>query len=386
MVEAFDEFDAANRVKQTCKVILKLTPVREKAPGLLSMEIGGNKLNIKALSVVCSQFAIILKAGIPIARCTQLVADKTTDKPLKKVLVQVAEDVETGRSLAASFAERGKNLLPPTFIETIRSGEESGNLDQSFETMQRHYTRSTENAGKVKGALAYPLFVMVIAVAVIIVLNVVVLPKLLPIFDSYDAQLPLPTLILVAVSGFFQNHWMLLLGVIAVLVIAFKMYSSTESGRLNVAKLQLRLPVLGNIAGLNAASQFANTMATMLGAGLPITKALSITAKTLDNYYMSQEMGKLSSKLEEGHNLGPSMQESGCMPDILNDMVAVGEATGELEETLRTVGDYYDYELNDAIQSALKKLEPATLVIMAGVAGFIVVAIYLGIFTLYSAM
>ena len=385
-MEGFNEFDAVDRIKQNCNIVLKLTEVKENKQGILNMEIGGNKLNDKAFTVMCSQFAIILKAGIPIARTTQLIADKTTDKPLKKMLKQVSDDVESGRTLAASFAERGDKLLPPTFVETVRAGEESGNVDKSFDTMYKHYDRQTKIRGKVKSAMSYPIFVIVIAIVVVIVLMVKVVPTFTSIFESYGAELPLMTRMLIAISGFFRKYTIYLAIVAAVGVIAFKLYGNTEDGRLRLAKLGLKLPVLGNINQLNAASQFANTMTTMLSAGLPLTKAISITANVLDNYYISQEIGKVSGRLEEGHGLGASMRETGCMPDILNDMVAVGEETGELEDTLNTIAAYYDAELEMAMTNALNKLEPTVLVFIAGVAGFIVIAIYMAMFEMYGVM
>ena len=159
--------------------------------------------------------------------------------------------------------------------------------------------------------------------------------------------------------------------------IAYKLYSNTEDGRMNLAKWSLQVPVIGNIQILNAASEFANTMATMLASGLPMTRAITITAKTMSNYFMSTEVGKLAVKLEEGRALGQSMREANFMPDILVDMVSVGEETGEMEHTLHTIAKYYDAELDQAIADALAKLEPTLLVGLAGVAGFIVVAIYI---------
>ena len=384
MIDAFNEMDAVDRIKQNHSVIIKMTPVKEN--GLLNMEIGGNKLNNKAFIVMCSQFAIILGAGIPIARTCHLIADKTTDKPLKRMLMHVAEDVEAGRSISASFAERGEKLLPTTFVETIAAGEQSGNLDKAFQTVHEHFDKQAKMAARVKSALAYPIFVLFIAVAVVVVLMVKVVPTFLAIFDSYDAQLPVPTLILIAISDFFVKYWMVLLAIIAAAVIFYKVYGNTEEGRMNLAKWSLKVPILGNIQELNAASEFANTLTTMLSSGLPMTKAITITAKTMSNYYMSTEVGKLAVKLEEGHALGASMREANFMPDILVDMVSVGEETGEMEQTLKTVAIYYDAELDMAINSALEKLEPALLVGLAGIAGFIVIAIYMAMFGMYAAM
>ena len=386
MVEGFDELDAVDRIKQTCSIVLKLKEINPDKPGLLNMEIGGSKLNSKAFTVMCSQFSIILRAGIPIARTVHLIADKTTNKPLKKILMKTAEDVEAGRSLAASFAEHGDRLFPTTFIETIRAGEESGNLDRSFETMYRHYDKQTKMRGKVRGAMAYPMFVLVIAVAVVVVLMVKVVPTFTSIFESYGSELPAITRLLIGISNFFRKYTIWMAAVFALLYIVYKLYGNTEKGRLNLARIQLRLPVLGNIARLNGASQFANTMTTMLASGLPMTKAISITAGVLDNYYVGTEIGKLTGRLEEGHALGASMRESGCMPDILVDMVAVGEETGEMEKTLDTIALYYDAELEMAIAAALAKLEPTILIFLAGIAGFIVIAIYMSIFQMYAIM
>lgn len=387
VIDGFNEMDAVDRIKQDCDIVLKISAVEEgKEKSLLNMEIGGNKLNKKAFTVMCSQFAIILRAGIPIARTVHLIADKTTDKPLKKMLTQVADDVESGRSISASFEERGGKLLPTTFVETIRAGEESGNLDSAFESTYQHFDKQTKMAAKVRGALSYPLFVLVVAVVVVIVIMVKVVPTFMAIFESYDAELPLITRMLIAISHFFAAAWPYMLAVAAIVYIVYSLYNHTEEGRINLARWSLKVPILGNIAVLNAASQFANTMTTMLAAGLPLTRAISITARVLDNYYMSTEVGKLAAKLEEGRSLGASLREAKIMPDILVDMVSVGEETGEMEQTLHTVALYYDAELETAINEALAKLEPTLLVGLAGIAGFIVIAVYMAMFSMYAVM
>ncbi len=386
VIDAFNEMDAANRVKQNYDIILKLSPVKEEAEGLLNMDVGGKKLNSKAFIMMCSQFAIILSAGIPIARTVQLIAKKTSDKHLHKLLVNVGSDVEAGRSLSASFAERGEDLLPATFIETIAAGEQSGNLEKAFKTVYEHFDKQAKMAAKVRSAMAYPIFVLVIAVAVVIVLMVKVVPTLTAVFDSYDAQMPFVTQLLINISNFFAKYWIHILAIIVIILLAIRLYGRSETGRLNLAKLSLKLPILGNIAELNAASEFANTLEIMLSSGLPLTRAISITGRTMSNYFMSTEVGKLAVKLEEGNSLGSSMREADFMPDILVDMVAVGEETGEMESTLKTIAGYYNTELELATASALAKLEPALLVGLAVIAGFIVIAIYVGMFSMYSVM
>ena len=246
VVEGFDELDAVARIKERYSIVLQISEVQEKGKGssLLSLEIGGNKLNDKAFTLMCSQFAVILKAGVPIRRTVELIAEKMTDKPLKRILENVAKDVEAGRSLSTSFAERGKKLLPVTFLESIRAGEEAGSLDAAFGSAAEHYTRQSKMKGKVRGALIYPVFVLIVAIIVVIVLMVKVVPTFTAMFDSYDVELPLPTQMLIAMSGFFQKYWLVILGVGAALGLFFKLYGNTESGRLNLARLQLKLPVL----------------------------------------------------------------------------------------------------------------------------------------------
>ena len=387
VVEAFNEMDAAERIRQTCDIVLKLTPVKEKdSGGILSKEIGRSKLDIKAFTLMCSQFAIILRSGVPIARTVRLIGDKKDNKPLKRMLLQVAEDVESGRAISSSFAERGEKLLPLTFIETIRAGEESGNLDRAFESMSKHYEKQAKVKAKVKGAMIYPVFVLIVAVVVVIVLMVKVVPTFTAVFADLGTELPTMTQALIAISDFFRNYIFIILGVIVAIIIAVKLYGNTENGRLNLAKFKLKLPVLGNLAVLGAASQFANTMAMMLESGLQISRSVSITSKVISNYYISQCVGKISGRLEEGHTLGASLREAGCLPDILVDMTAVGEETGELERTLNTAAGYYDAELEQATADALAKLEPTVLVILAVIAGFIVIAMYMAMFSMYSSM
>lgn len=387
VVEGYNEMDAVDRIKREYSIVLKVAEVKEnKAMGFLNGDIGGKKLKPKPFTVMCSQFAIILRSGIPIGRTVQLIADKTTDKTLKGILKEVAADVESGRSLASSFEERGGDILPPTFVETIRAGEESGNIDRAFATMHEHYDKQVKLSNRVRSALAYPIFVFVVAIVVVAVLMVKVVPTFMAIFESYEAELPLPTKLLIAMSNFFKDNILILIAIAAIITLAYKLYSGTETGRMRLAILSRKLPIFGNIIDLTCASQFANTMATMLGSGLPVTRALGITAKTIENYYVSTEVGKLTSKLEEGHALCPSIRETGILPDILVDMVGVGEETGELEGTLHTIAGYYDAELEVAIEDAMAKLEPTILVFLAGFAGFIVIAIYMAMFGMYAAM
>lgn len=386
IVEAFDEFDAVDRIKESCNIVLHLSEVKQKEKtSILDMEIG-NRLNIKAFTMMCSQFAIILQAGVPISKTCQLIAKKISDKKLKKILKDVSEDVIAGRSLADSFEERGGGIMPRTFIETVRAGEASGNVDKAFETVYRHFDKETKMRNKVKTALRYPIFVIMIAILVVIVLMVKVVPTFLSIFDNYGGELPGITRSLIVVSVFLKNALPYLICLILLTVILYKIYGRTEKGKLNLGKMQLKIPVIGNIAVLNAASQFANTMATMTSSGISLTKAVAITGRVMDNYYVGNLIGRMTKDLESGRTMGDSLHSTGVMPDILVDMVAVGEEAGEIEETLDKVSRYYDAELEQAISAAIGMLEPATLVFIGAVAGYIVLAIYIAMFEMYTIM
>lgn len=386
LIEGYDELDAAARIKENCDVILKLSPVQEKKLDFLHGDLFANRLDGRAFTVMCSQFAIILDSGIPIARAVKLVAEKTDDKPLRRVMEKVAVDVEGGRSLSASFADHGEKLLPITFIETLRAGEATGNLARSFQTMQAHFEKQTATRTKVKSALSYPMFVLVTACVVVAFLMGSVVPKFTSIFADMGADLPTITKVLIAISDFFQHYSLILLAVIAAIVLAFKLYGSRETGRVKLAKAALKVPVLGKIRELTAASQFANSMAAMMTAGLTMDRAVSITAKTIDNYYLREQTDALSKQLESGRTLGASMRDMTDYPDILVDMTGVGENSGEMEKTMSTVARYYDSELEEAIRAALAKLEPTLLIFIAVFAGFIVIAIYMAIFSMYGAM
>lgn len=386
MVDAYNEIDAMERIKRTCDFVEKITPLGGEKKSILNMQLGGNKLNAKAFSMMCSQFSIILNAGIPVARTCHLVAEKTGDKTLNRILNQVADDVEGGRSLSASFADRGGGLFPPTFVETVRAGEETGSVDKSFDTMHEHFDKINKLKKKLRSAMAYPLFVLVIAVIVVIVLMVKVVPTFTAMFEDLGGELPGITKLLIAISDFFRDYTLLLIAIGVLLYFVFRVYKNTEKGKLKVAEITRELPLAGPISILSSASQFASTMGTMLSAGLPMVRSLSITARTLSNYYVSKQVGKIAVKVEEGRPVGASLKEAGVMPDILVDMVTVGENTGEMEATLKTIANYYDVELDGAIASCVAKVEPAIMVGLAGIAGFVVVAIYMSMFSMYSMM
>ncbi|MEG1566079.1 MAG: type II secretion system F family protein [Anaerovoracaceae bacterium] len=382
VIQATDEYTAVEKIKSTCPIVIKVTPVKEKT-GFLTKEIGNPKIDTKALSVMCSQFAIILKSGVSIATCMEMIADQTEDKKLKKMLIGSAEDVSQGNSVASSFEKNCKGL-PITFVETVRAGEQSGTLENSFNTLEKYYEKSYKTSQKVRRALSYPIFVISVAIVVMIIVMVKVIPTVSSIFDDLGGDMPMITKMLIGMSVFFQENILLIIGVILVVIIGLKLYCNTEKGRILWNTFKLNIPILGKIALLNGASQYANTMAALLTAGLSVHKSLEITAKIMDNYVLSLETSRMTGSIEEGKKLGECMRKCKHFPKTLTEMCAIGEETGELEETLGTIGSYFDNEADHATAQAIAKLEPTIMVLMALFAGFIVIAVYLPMFKIYD--
>ena len=384
VVEAFDEIEAMERAREQCRVVQSVVPVRE-GKNLLSMDITKPKAKQKNLAVMCAQFATILNAGVPAARATSLVADQVTDKYLKRVLADVAADVASGHSLAESFQSKGENL-PRVFIETVRAGEESGHLPESFQRLHGYFDKRAKVSAKVQSAVTYPIFVAVIAVVVLAIMMVMVIPSMTGMIASLGADTPAMTQFLIDASNFVTDNFLLIAVVLALIVVGVKLFGTTERGKTTFAVLKLRLPVLGAVGVCSGPAQFANTMAMLVTAGLPATRAVAITSRVMSNYVLSREVGRLEAGLEEGRTLGEGLEASTYLPRTLVEMVTVGEHTGELEETLETMGAFYDDETQRVTNKAISIMEPALLVLMALFAGFIVIALYLPMFSLYAAM
>lgn len=386
MVQAIDEYNAVLQIRDQYPIIKSLKPIRNsRMQKLLTMELGSKKVKSKSLAMMCSQFAITLKSGMPIVRAMDMIARQTEDKRLKKILTAVSEDVAAGNMVASCF-EKYKESFPPTFIETVRAGEQSGTLDRSFEKLQGYYEKSYKTTEKIRSAMTYPIFVVCVAIVVLIVVMAKVIPTLAATFADLGGDLPLITKVMIDCSNFFAHWWILMIIVLLALVIGWKSVSRTEKGERFAAKLAISLPVIGKINRLNGAAQFANTMSVMLASGLTLDRAAATTAKTIDNYLLRKDVFDMIGRIEEGRSLGQCIRETEHFPANLKEMCAVGEETGELDQTLNVVGDYFTNEADHATKQAIAKLEPTLLVMLAIFAGFIVFAIYLPIFTMYDLM
>jgi len=384
VVEAYDEFEAVSKIKESCNVILDIVEVK-----------GGKKERInlndplwvseKVLALVASQFAILLKSGLPTARTVEIIAQQTNDNLMKRILLQVKEDVLAGYSLAQSLDSRGKKI-PQAFIETVRAGEVSGTLENSFSKLADYYENSYKLRGKVKGAMRYPIMLIVLSIIVVIVVVNVAVPTISNMISSTGGSMPWPTQFLLDVYNFFKKYGFGIIIGLAVLGIIYAVWGKTEEGKVKRGELALKLPVLGQINTLNAASEFAGNMMTLLSSGLPVTKALSITGKVMSNYVVGKSVAGTVFDIEEGKRLGDVLRDNPYLPPLLTEMTAVGEESGSLEETLRIIGAYFDSEVEEKTTKAISMLEPMMTVFLGVVIGFIVIALYLPMFTMYSGM
>ena len=384
VIDAMSQNDAVIQIRQKCEIVLSLKEVPKvttKKPFERFKKIGA-----KPLALTCKQFSIILRAGLPLVQTLGLVTDQCADKALKKLLEEISEDVNDGWAMSASIEKRSDGKLPVTFSETVRAGEESGDLVAAFERLSDYFERMAKTHDSLMGALTYPAFVMVVAVIVIAIIMIYAVPTFTGMFEGLGVELPLPTVILIATSNFFQKYTLILVGVIALLVLGVRLYGNTEKGGLAMSRALLNLPILGGIVRMSGASQFAHTMSTLLTAGMPILQAIEVSGKTVTNKVMASEITETLPGVEGGRSFGECLSYSKELPQMLVQMTAVGEATGAMENTLQVLAEYYDNEVDVRTKQALALLEPAIIVVMAVFVVLILLAVYMPLFSMYSAI
>lgn len=382
-IEAYDEFQAVEKIKEKCDVVLKVEQVQQKTGKKIDLN-EPISIKEKTLSLVSSQFAILLRSGLPIPRTVEVVAEQTSDKYMKRILQNVAGDVAAGYTLSTAMSAHGKKF-PATFIETIRAGEESGSLDKSFDRLAIYYDKRSKLKAKVKSAMTYPIILVILSIIVVTVVIKVAVPTISEVIGSTGGEMPVPTQILLGVYNFFEKYGLVLLVIIAVLVIALRLWAKkSDKGKMYFSQLSLKLPIIGKVNRMNAASQFASTMVTLLASGLPLNKCVVITGRVMDNYAAGTSVSKTQAGLEEGRSFGSVLFGNPYLPPLLVEMASVGEESGALEDTLATIGVYYDSEVETTSTRALGMLEPILTIFLGVVIGFIVLALYMPMFTMYN--
>lgn len=382
VVEADDQFAAVAKIKQSCPVILELEEVskltKERTRAV-------RKVNDKTLGLICDRFSTLLKVGLPIVKCVEMLSRQMDDKALSKMLKDISTDVAMGRSLFSSFSVH-EGIFPSTFLESIRSGEESGDLEKTFARLKTYYERTSKTKQKVISALTYPAFTMAVAVVVIAIIMVVAVPMFSETFASMGTELPAATKMLIAVSNFFINYGLYLGLFLIILFLMLRTYMRTEQGAEAISELLIALPIIGPVIQLSAASQFAHTMSMMLSSGMPILNCIMTAGRGVSNYVMRRDILEAADEVEEGKSLGTCLGKSKFLPPMLVEMTVMGEETGTLETTLEAVGSFYDNEVDIATNTAVSVLEPAIISVLAVVVIFILFSVYLPMFGMYGGM
>lgn len=382
VVEAVSQSEAVAQIRQNCEIVLSLKEVPKLTTRTPMSRL--KKITAKSLALMCKQFSIILKSGLPLMQTLELVADQCADKNLALLLRQVSEDVSNGWPLSYSLENRGGGKLPVTFLETVRAGEDSGDLQAAFERMADYFERMNKTHNSVVSALTYPALVIFVAVIVVGIIMTYAVPAFTGLFADLGADLPWPTRALIAMSELFQNFGLVLLGLIVLVIFLIRLYGATEKGGPRLARAQLHIPVIGAVVRMSNASQFAHTMSTLLTAGMPILQAIDASGRTMSNLCMSQEVLATLPGVEGGRPFGECMRNSKEIPPMLVQMTAVGEATGSMEDTLKVLAEYYDNETDLKTKRAISLLEPAIIVALSIFVVFILFSVYLPLFSMYE--
>ena len=389
VIEATNREDAAGKAHAFCEIVTSVERLYDTARfgGVLNTDLGdlGHRpMKDKELSLLCSQLAIETKAGLPIVHSLDLVAENTADRRLRRVVKAASGDVQAGGTLAASLETNGRDALPPTFIETVRAGEESGRLDECFSRLKEHYLNSGNIHSKAVSAVIYPIFLVVVAILVVVIIMVKAVPVFASAYKNIGTELPGVTKALISISNFFASSWIPLLAVVLGVAAAAKLYGRTEKGKRTYARLALTFPGTGRVNVMNAACQFSSTMSAMLASGLPMVQAVNITSRVIGNYLVRLDVRRAAEDVVAGRRLCDGLKKSKWLPSMLLEMTAVGEETGSLEETLRIVGKYFANEVDTAVSRALSIMEPVIIIVMAFLVAFILLSVYLPMFNLYS--
>jgi type IV pilus assembly protein PilC len=333
-----------------------------------------------------TQLATLSGAGIPIVKALTILEGQTRPGPFKTVLEELVEDVSAGTTLSDSMAKH-EGSFDPLYTSIVRAGEAGGVLDRILERLAQFREKAAEIRGKVVGAMIYPAVVALVATGVVSAVIVWVIPKFKDIFESFDAELPRITQILLTVSDFAVTRWYLVFGVPALLVLLHLYLMRRRGGyRFTMHRLVLKIPVMGDVLKRSLIAAFARTFGTLIEAGVPHLDALSIVRDTTSNEVLVEAVEDVRKTVREGEGIARPMGESGVFDDLVVNMVDVGEATGELDRMLLRVADAYESSVDRRIEALFKLIEPLLLIAMAVVVGFIVVALFMPLMSIMGQL
>lgn len=342
------------------------------------------KVKSKDIMVFTRQLATMIEAGLPLVQCLKILAEQQENRTFKLALTDVNNSVQAGSTLSDSM--RKFHFFDELYCNLIAAGETAGILDTILKRLAAYIEKAERLKRKVKGALVYPTVVMAVAIAVIIVIMVFVIPVFQEIFESFDKEMPVLTQLVINLSMFLKNN--LIYAVMATGVVCFIIYKfvKTPSGRYIVDQMLLQIPVFGDLLRKMGVAKFTRTLSTMIKAGVPIITSLEVVARTAGNKVIEEALMESRSAIAEGRALTDPLMESGIFPNMVLQMIAVGEEAGALDSMLEKVADFYDEEVDAAVEAVMALIEPMLIVFLGVTVGTLVIAMYLPIFGMAGAI
>jgi type IV pilus assembly protein PilC len=388
-MEASSKQIVSEQLRQRGLIVLDIDEKRE-AFQLESILQRFKSVNLRALAVFSRQFATLIAAGMPMLRSLYTLEDQTEDEMLKGAIVSLREDVEAGSSVAEAM-ESQPGVFDPLYRSVVRAGEGSGRLEEALERVAFQLERLDALRRQVRSAMTYPAVVFALALAVMIVVVAVIVPVFVGIFDDLkadypneDTSLPMMTQITVAISHFVTHQWYLLIGGTAAGTYGFLRWKKTDRGRVQWDTFKLRIPRIGDIVRKVALARWSRTFSGTIASGVPILQAINIAGETAGNAVVQRAMDDVYASAKGGGSIAQPIHDHEVFPPMVSHMVSVGEDSGQLEHMLAKVADFYEAEVDAKIKAFTAIIEPVLIVVVGGVVGFIVISMYLPIFSLYD--
>jgi type IV pilus assembly protein PilC len=363
---------------------LILVSIRE-APKQLKFSLGQPGIKTRDVVIFTRQFATMINSGLPLVQSLSILAVQTENKALKEVTKQVVFDVEAGNTLADAFSRHPK-AFSGLFVNMVAAGEAGGILDTIPLRLATFLEKNDALIRKVKSAMIYPAVIMSVAAIAITVLLIFVIPVFQSMFASVSMELPLPTRVVIGMSEFLIGYWWAILAAVGGGVFLLRQYYATPVGRLNIDRLMINAPILGDVIRKSAVSRFTRTLGTLISSGVSILDGLEITAKTAGNRVIHDAVMESRNSIAGGETIAAPLERCKVFPAMVISMIAVGEQTGGLDEMLSKIADFYDEEVDVAVGALLSLMEPVMIVVLGVVVGGMVVAMYLPIFDMMNAI
>ncbi len=380
-IEAPNRDGAEKKLKADGYAIMSLTEQNSPFSGGLIKK----KVKSKDLAVFCKQFSAVIRAGVTIISALELMGDQIENKTLQRAVMDAKTYVEKGGTLADALRVNSE-VFPPIMINMVAAGELSGNLEICLDRLTEHFEKDNALSAKIKGAMTYPIVVFIVMIIVVIVVMVMVIPNFSSMFAEMGTQLPLATRIMVAASNFIIHKWWLLIIIVAAIVVGCKAFKRSSVGEQLFANMAIKMPIFGNLTIKSACSRFARTMSTLMASGISMIDAVEQVAKMMDNKIIRDGLLDAKTQVAKGIPLSKPLKDMEMLPPMLSAMTKIGEETGDIEEMLSKVADYYDEEVEEATNKLTAAMEPLIMVVLACIVGMIVAAVYGPIMSMYNAL